>query len=240
MSVSHVINAVIAFGTILAAFTAIYSTANSSFKSTFSLLLSQHNEALEKLKNSTRYNDILLKVIKKNSELSVSNKEMHDHDDIFGSYFRVLYHLLKFIDNKAGSYPFDIEVKKEYTSLVRSFLDNETLLFLAINCSHANNDNQYHLYKTLIERYAMLEHLILDEKYMEKYLSKDENQHIIKYNAMDHSRSEKESELANEKYFSAINDTLLKDIAIAYHSSAFGTNPSLAKYTQNKNTHYPL
>ena len=142
------------------------------------------------------------------------NRNMHNLDDFFGSYFRVLYHLLKHIDKKAGYHSFDFKEKQRYTSLVRSFLDNEITLLLSINCAHAKQDNQYYPYKILIERYAFFEHLILDP---EKFIDYVRTNH----------RSASSAYILVIQTESDFHINLIADIKKTYNETAFGNNEDL-------------
>lgn len=214
---ADIIKFFVAFGTCAAVLVALYAKKQSSFESTFSLLLAQHNQALKDLKSSSDYTPNANDILDGLSPLIKQNKFMHTLDDFYGSYFRILYHLLKFIDNNAGYHPFDIKSKKEYTSLVRSHLDNTLTFLLAVNCSHASPENQYFNYKILIERYAMLEHLILDNATLTKYKPSNTNDHLQSINTL--------KIILNENL-----KTIFHDIVKVYNKDAFGTNPGLKKY----------
>lgn len=179
---SNIINFFVALGTCAAVLVALFAKKQSSFESTFSLLLAQHNQALKDLKSSPDYKNNVNKILNGSNSLENKNKIMHDLDDFFGSYFRILYHLIKFIDNNESKKPFIKDKRKIYTSLVRSNLDNEMIFLLAINCAHASPTNQYCTYKYLIEKYAILEHLILNNSILLKYTQSnktDEKSSII-------------------------------------------------------------
>lgn len=216
-SASNIINFFVAFGTCTAVLVALIAKKQSSFESTFSLLLSQHNNALNELRKKPEYSGLINEMMDGLVSLKDTNKLMHDHDAVFGSYFRILYHLLKFIDTNAGYHPFDHKSKKNYTSLVRAHLDNEITYLLAINCAHADIENQYHLYKLLIERYAMLEHLILN------------NSVLLNYNPS--SLNEYRSQLRKTTIMLTPNlNTIFNEIVKVYFKTAFGTNPDLKNY----------
>lgn len=216
----NIINFFVALGTCSAVIVALISKKQTSFEATFALLLNQHNQALKELKNNPYYLPIVNNVLDATKSLAKQNDLFHKHDDVFGSYFRILYHLLKFIDNNAGFHPFDISRKKIYTSLVRSQLDNEITLLLAINCSHANAGNQYQNYKLLIERYSMLEHLIL------------KNESLIKYRPLYISEDYIMKRIAD--IMTSPTKTMLEEIASTYIPQAFGSNPDFKKLIINK------
>lgn len=214
---SNIINFFVALGTCTAVLVALVAKKQSSFESTFSLLLSQHNNALNELRKHPKYSELINKLMDGLVPLKETNMLMHQHDTVFGSYFRILYHLLKFIDNNAGYHPFDHLRKKTYTSLVRAHLDNEITYLLAINCAHADNKNQYCLYKTLIERYAMLEHLILNKSVLLDYKNQEVNENN---NNLRITTIMLDDDLR----------TIFNEITSVYHKSAFGKNPELQNF----------
>ncbi|UTJ48425.1 putative phage abortive infection protein [Atlantibacter subterranea] len=220
---SNVINFFVALGTCAAVLVALIAKKQSSVEATFSLLLSQHNQSLQSLKSSKDYQGNINKVIDAHSILierdslpnetkfiDKQNEVMHEMDDFYGSYFRILYHIIKFIDSDAGYYPLDFERKKKYTSLVRAHMDSEITYLLAINCAHAKPGGQYYSYKILIERYSLLEHLIFNKSFLGKYYHPDLQ-----------NRSQKDLRLINCQK----KHTPLGEIAIRYNDNAFGCNP---------------
>ncbi|EME8538599.1 hypothetical protein V0N16_002797 [Salmonella enterica] len=223
MVTSDIINLFVAIGTCTAVFVALLTKKQSSFESTFSLLLSQHNQSLQDLKKSSEYIDNTRKVIDSaylsvernipnasTSFIEIQNKELHKFDDFYGSYFRILYHLIKYIDNSAGYHPFEMDGKKKYTNLIRANMDSEITYLLAVNCVHAKTDTQYSNYKTLIERYALFEHMIFDMDFFLKY---------------DHP----ELQNSNQKCIYLLDlepqQTVFNQIVNEYHETAFGSNP---------------
>lgn len=77
-----------------------------------------------------------------------------DHiKDIFGSYFRNIYQILRFLSNNK----FDDETKKKYSSILRAQLSNQQLAFFVLNCLSDKVD-AVKLKKLLIE-FSILEHL---------------------------------------------------------------------------------
>lgn len=213
---SNIINFFVALGTCAAVAVALIAKGQSSFENTFNILLSQHNDLLRKLKEHNSYEKNLSSVFLLENEYNLAelNRNMHNHDDFFGSYFRVLYHTLKHIDQRAGYYPFDFKEKQRYSSLVRSFLDNETTLLLAINCAHAKTENQYYKYKCLIERYAFFEHIILDANKFINYVRANQRSISASYTLI----------RLSEKNFHV---KLINDIKSTYHKTAFGSHEDI-------------
>ncbi|MEC5205662.1 hypothetical protein QF022_000618 [Vogesella perlucida] len=133
------------------------------FETTFFSLLDQHNKTLEKLisKNesrSSKESDLEwirsgitgfgIRSIEKQREI------IHTNNNLCGSYFRVLYRILKFISTDC----YDKNKEKFYSGIVRSFIGNDVIQILACNCYCTDKDNQYFKYRLLIEKYAFLEH----------------------------------------------------------------------------------
>lgn len=225
---SNIINFFVAFGTCAAVIVALIAKKQSSLESTFSLLLQQHNQSLQSLKSSNEYKENINKIIDAHSVLieanslpddvkfiDKQNEVMHEMDDFYGSYFRILYHLLKFIDSNAGYHPFDYKNKKKYTSLVRAHMDSEITYLLAINCAHAIKGDQYYPDKVLIEQYSLLEHLIFDKSFLKKY---------------HHPALREHSQRDIGLIFCENKHTPLGEIAIRYNDNAFGRNPDRVKF----------
>ncbi|CNH15445.1 Uncharacterised protein [Yersinia intermedia] len=218
-TVGILVNLVIAAGTCGAVAIAYLTNKRSSFENTFNLLLSQHNTALLNLKKDEKYPDKFKHIFKGSPELIKLNERMHELDDYFSSYFRILYHLMKHI-HTTNAFLRNINCeKKKYTSMVRAHLDSQTTLLLAINCSHADDKNQYALYKKMIEEYSMLEHLILSKENLLKYIevASDEPQNNYEIISM----------IENGDL-----DKVLIDIVTTYASTAFGTNESIQKFKE--------
>lgn len=101
-------------------------------------------------------------------------------------YFIILFQILKFIDTKfyLGEAQYEIDYledfseqnikkldpfyneKKFYTSLIRSFINSDVLLLVAVNCmmikplgEKHKESTQYYLYRRLLRKYNFFEHL---------------------------------------------------------------------------------
>lgn len=136
------------------------------FQQKFNLILEQHNNSLKNIREWSKskhadFNSMgtesLVKTIRGHEELS--------------PYMRILYHTLKSIreelptvegDNKAEL----ILRQKRYTSLVRSFIPNETLMYIACNASvldekffTLDGSKQYQYFHTMLNEYDFFEHL---------------------------------------------------------------------------------
>ncbi|SFT53027.1 Putative phage abortive infection protein [Kosakonia arachidis] len=167
-SYAQLVQFFVAFGTMSSVVVALYISVKNSkrdtFERNFSLLLEQHNEQLKTLLNHPDFSKNLSEVLGFGDEkdLVSANQRMHNLDSFYGSYFRVLYYLMKHIDRNYYGYVNAYKKKKFYTSMVRSFLNTEITLLLIINVAHAKKGNQYFGYRELIERFSYLEHLIID------------------------------------------------------------------------------
>lgn len=133
------------------------------FESTFFSLLDQHNKALEKLisqnpnrtQGTSDLNYIRQEMLSKGyTKIKEQREIVHNNNNICGSYFRVLYRMLKFISENCH----DVKDGKFYSGIVRSFIGNDVIQILACNCYCIDDDNQYWKYKLLIEKYEFLEH----------------------------------------------------------------------------------
>lgn len=142
------------------------------FDGMLSLLLQEHNSVLQEVS----------KVIS-DDKFDLLNKEHHPvkndyylEDEVFrfhtviNRYMRVLYQVLKHIDQwdlKNNKEKISIELSptqeaKQYCSLIRSFINSDILSLVALNSLQRNKDGKllYPEYKTMLEKYAFLEHLV--------------------------------------------------------------------------------
>lgn len=83
-------------------------------------------------------------------------------------YFRVLYHMLKYVDvaDNLSNDEKVIEDRKFYTNMIRSFLSHKETMLLAFNCAEENKNDQFYNYKRLIEKYEMLEHMRVNKEHV--------------------------------------------------------------------------
>lgn len=124
------------------------------FEDTFFSILEQHNTTL----NVVRNKEYRFKWYQVNSPKEAREclwKDIDEKHHEIQTYFRVLYQILKFIDSN------DIEDKKTYSNLVRSFLDSHIGELVLINSLHLDNQDTHSFkrFKDLIEKYAFLEHV---------------------------------------------------------------------------------
>ncbi|HDZ8911832.1 TPA: putative phage abortive infection protein [Aeromonas hydrophila] len=109
--------------------------------------------------------------IQKEKTFSLYKIVQNHHNHHFGSYFRSLYQIMKFIVNNNSIGDDD---KKKYMSILRAQLSSDELIALFINCSgDMVDDGQF---RAFLVKYHMLEHMPLsyheddNEKY---YMSKN-------------------------------------------------------------------
>ncbi len=143
-----------------------------SFETTFNLLLEQHNSLADSLSTKQILDSQTENPTKKPTspiedalgeighywlaEDSKYRKSLNDNYEIH-KYVRVVYQILKFIDENCPS------DKLKYSRIFRSFISNDLNLVLALNSAQRNASGQiiFSKYKSLIEKYHLLEHLIL-------------------------------------------------------------------------------
>ncbi|ENX3945427.1 putative phage abortive infection protein [Photobacterium damselae subsp. damselae] len=105
--------------------------------------------------------------------------KMRDSSSDTSHYFRVLYHILKFILQysrfSADPVKFNVAITKDvsptekfYSNIVRSFLNKEVIQLLAINCIVDDPENDFYKYRQLVERYSLLEHLHIDHEWQKE------------------------------------------------------------------------
>lgn len=137
------------------------------FEGTFFALLDQHNKALERLMSpndirTNKHSD--LEFIRDTifssgcQELSEAKSLINANNNLCGHYFRVLYQVLKFVSLNCPHGSDIYNGQKMYSGIVRSFIGNDVLQLLIINCYCTDHNDQYWKYKLLIEKYAFLEH----------------------------------------------------------------------------------
>lgn len=157
------------------------------FEDTFHSLLSQMNSVFDSLNEEvvvqnrpqkSKIGRLHRNIIKIGDGLSPVERARNMRGDIeCNHYFRILYHLLKFImlNNNYGGEPLDFEdaitrdvskTEKFYTNIVRSFINQQVTQLLAVNCVTIAADDDFYKFKLLVERYALLEHLSFEHKWM--------------------------------------------------------------------------
>jgi uncharacterized membrane protein len=150
------------------------------FEGTFFSLLNEHNKSLQEIVNQgpeykskfTRLNDAFGNVFHLCHSLTESRAELQNTNHLCGTYFRILFQVLKFIatncpgTNIGESFtPEAIEnskltpSEKMYSNIVRSFLPDKALQLLAVNCACEDANDPYWKFRLLIERYQFLEHM---------------------------------------------------------------------------------
>jgi hypothetical protein len=72
-----------------------------------------------------------------------------NRDDL-GHYFRLFYHIIRFVDESS------IDEKKLYIRIVRATLSNAEIVLLALNCLYGGGKEKF---KPLVERYSLLHNI---------------------------------------------------------------------------------
>jgi hypothetical protein len=125
------------------------------FNATFHPLLSQHNLILNEFRQASKSIDFDAKVEISNFTRGSFIEDTFKEDNV-NDYFRVLYQILNII-KKSELNP---DEKKSYSNMLRAFIDNKTLYYVALNASQKLNDEFiYPKYIALIENFQFLEHL---------------------------------------------------------------------------------
>lgn len=156
-----------------AAFLAVRAAENSlddsrknfkkeAFNQRFSLLLEQHNNYLNKVNEYLRSADgwqFLSKVF--NHNIHTESFYMLKGHFALSPYMRILYHLLKSIEDDYYGDKEDFVGMKKYSSLVRSLISNDVLYLIAVNASityEQGKRTQYERYQNLLHRFDFFEH----------------------------------------------------------------------------------
>lgn len=137
------------------------------FERTFFMMLSQFNEKLSFLNNSD-INDIYNSIVLDSFSYfeTIRNKTENEKYSDINMLFINLYRTLKFIDESH----FEINNKKLYTGILRSYLSRKFLVILGFHLLY--RDSSYNKYIEYINKYNIFEHIGL--KYLEiKVLKKN-------------------------------------------------------------------
>jgi len=142
------------------------------FESTFFSLLDQHNKTLENLLNNQYFDEVNWSIHGQSANLDEAKHAIQKAQHILGSYYKVLYQLLKFIatncpDSDVGNTFVAKNIQKTpvsnseqmYSNIIRSFIGLKATQLLAVNCYCKSESDSYWKYKLLVERYALLEHM---------------------------------------------------------------------------------
>lgn len=133
-----------------------------AFNQRFSLLLEQHNAYLEKV-NAFIRSEAGWSFCEKLFKIEVHREafeQLRGHF-ICSPYMRVLYHLLKFINDDYYGDVNDVAGRKKYSSLVRSLIGNDVLFLIAVNSSYifeSGSYTQYKNYQQFLDRFDFFEH----------------------------------------------------------------------------------
>ncbi|HCG6618079.1 TPA: hypothetical protein NJ225_004697, partial [Vibrio parahaemolyticus] len=165
------------------------------FEDTFFSLLNQLNTVFDGLNERLivmdrpqaskvmRLHGAVIKSSIGNNTIEQRVAKMRESSSDTSHYFRVLYHILKFIleNSSFNAEPmlFEAAVEKEvtrtekfYSNIVRSFLNKEVIQLLAINCVVEDPLDPYYKYRQLVERYSLLEHLHIDDEWQKELFKK--------------------------------------------------------------------
>ncbi len=160
------------------------------FEDTFFSLLNQLNAVhsglserliVKDIPQASKISRLYNAVIKNGTGNSLDQRvtKMRESSSDTSHYFRVLYHILKFIlqHSKFSADPVEFNVaitkdvsptEKFYSNIVRSFLNKEVVQLLAINCIVDDPKNDFFKYRQLVERYSLLEHLHIDKEWQKE------------------------------------------------------------------------
>lgn len=163
------------------------------FEDTFHSLLSQFNIVFETLNES-----VIIRETPRKSKIKILHSQMmrfSQHSSIeeraelmrdksieCSHYFRILYHLLKFIllnhSFSGTALKFDdaiqseiTETEKFYSNIVRSFLNKEVTQLVAINCIAKDDSDDFYKFRLLVERYALLEHMRFEPEWLKSVVN---------------------------------------------------------------------
>lgn len=151
-----------------------------NFDNKFFLMLERLENIKDKIDETIK--NKILDEINKVSEISVketlekSKKIIHKYNSEVGHYYRMLYQILKMIDQNEGKVSnFKGGGVAYYTNILRATLDFKLTQILAINTYFSKNfDPEYEKYAYYIRKYNFLEHMpfsILENRVSDSLLS---------------------------------------------------------------------
>lgn len=214
-----------------------------NFDNKFFLML----ERLESIKDKIDENikNEILKEINKISKLNIedtleeSKKIIHKNNNQIGHYFRMLYQVLKMVDqNKEKISDFRNVNIRYYTNILRSTLDFQLTQILAINTYYSEKfDSEYEQYEQYVRKYDFFEHMPfcifknrISESLLAIYLKSNKgfgNSSFVKKLNQNFIKCIEKSVSYNKKY--DLNFILLKRIIGEWESEDIILNISLEK-----------
>lgn len=148
-----------------------FSAARRDFESTYFSLLEMFRDVVNEIVyvDWRSENEIggrrALRIITQNSRLKNVDTRVESFDEIYdlyrdalAHYFRIFYHILKYVDERA---PSDTLF---YSRLLRATLSNSEMILIGLNCIHGGGKDKL---KPLVEKYAMLHNI--SEKNAKEY-----------------------------------------------------------------------
>ncbi|MCB1060084.1 MAG: hypothetical protein KDB65_07625 [Calditrichaeota bacterium] len=99
------------------------------------------------------------KNVDRSTVLSAYSEHLGDEESILGPYFRLLYNIMKFVDNS------DVDNKRFYTNILRASLSMDELVLIFLNGAERGEAK----FKPLIEKYTLLKHLDKDMQFEELF-----------------------------------------------------------------------
>lgn len=135
------------------------------FEATFFNLLSLFRETVKEIdifdpygRNPSSGRDAFRKILDEYVSMNLGHSSIkesyrrayNENQDDLGHYFRIFYHILKFIDDA----PFDN--KLIYTRLLRATLSSAEMIVIALNCLHGGGREKL---KPLVESFSMLHNI---------------------------------------------------------------------------------
>lgn len=141
-----------------------HATRRERFEQHYSLLLAQHAAYYEKL---TAFLDgdgsnFLRQEMDSSRGINSAALKLYAHP-VISPYMRVLYHLLKHINEDYYGHYSDTKGRKKYSSLVRSLIRNDVLTLIALNGLMPGENNQgldedFRYYQHYLNKFEFFQH----------------------------------------------------------------------------------
>lgn len=149
------------------------TNARQGFEQRYTLLLAQHNALHDSLCEHLNTEPTIRNTHDVANPLSAYNNELSGLERYFyfltghpviSPYMRVLFHILKHINDDPYMLDKTDAEKRLYSSPLRSYIRNDVLFLIAVNALNVNSDHPkvagYPMYQKLLHRFNFFEHAV--------------------------------------------------------------------------------
>lgn len=171
------------------------TNARQGFEQRYTLLLTQHNtlhdavcKHLESDRNYQNTHGVSIPLRELNNQVDGLTGYFNflTGHPIISPYMRILYHLLKHIDQDPYIKDKSAEEKRMYSSPLRSYIRNDVLFLIAVNALNVKSERMmdagYQNYQKMLHRFNFFEHAIFSNPDNPNLPFADAIAQLIKYN----------------------------------------------------------